>query len=312
MTRVDAAELPALISPNLGPQSLKERPWGGQRLARMRAEFVPAGTPSTTRWGESWEFSTLAGSESRALDRDLSELLGGPLPFLAKLIDTEQALSIQVHPEDDASAGTIGKEEAWIILDAAPGAAVLCGVAEGIDAAELRRRSEAAWADASAGEELIAALERIEVQRGDVILVPGRTIHAIQGGIMLAEIQQPTDCTYRLFDYGSERQIHPEQALGTIDVGAKALRWSVSKQGAHSSTLAGQHVHLEVLRGPEAAKRGHAGVPTLIVCVDGELEVQIDGGSHRLVAGDLRLWMHGSLSCKLAQGAQLVLGHIPN
>jgi mannose-6-phosphate isomerase class I len=274
----------------------------------MRAKYLPADAPTGARWGESWEFSTLPGSESRALGEDLSTLLGGRLPFLAKLIDTEHPLSIQVHPCDDASTGSIGKEEAWIILDAAPGAAVLAGVRDDVDAAGLRGLAEAAWADPRAGKELLASLERIEVQRGDVILVPGRTVHAIQGGILLAEIQQPSDCTYRLFDYGSDRQIHPRQALETIDADAKPQCWFAGHGG--NTHLAGDHVRLEVLVGPLEFERPPVGSPALLVLASGQAQVSAGNQQIGLSAGDLCLWTHSKLAGRLEPGTQLVIGRV--
>ena len=310
MTASAPEQLPALIAPELGPTSLKQRPWGGRRLAEIRGSHIPADAPADAIWGESWEFSTLAGSQSRALGRELSQLLGGPLPFLAKLIDTERALSIQVHPEDDAAAGVVGKEEAWIILDAAPGAAVLVSVREDIDTDELRRRAEAAWRDAEeGGPALVDALERIEVQRGDLILVPGRTVHAIQGGILLAEIQQPSDCTYRVFDYGSERQIHPEQALETIDVHARPKTWIRRDQPQHDQ-LSGRRVSLRVYTGPDEVELPAPDQPALLVCVDGPVSVEATTQSEALDAGDLRLWTRDALSLRLPKGAQLVVGRV--
>ena len=303
-------QLPALIAPSLGPASLKQRPWGGRRLAKLRADSIPADAPPDAIWGESWEFSTLPGSESFALGQELSALLGGPLPFLAKLIDTECALSIQVHPEDDPEAASLGKEEAWVILDATPGAAVLVGVREHVDAPELRRRAEAAWRDPrSHGPNLVEALERIEVARGDVILVPGRTVHAIQGGILLAEIQQPTDCTYRVFDYGSEREIHPEASLATIDVEARPLTW-IRHLADGDRELSGRHVHLSIRQGPAQLSIEHPGVPALLVCVDGSAGLEVGVQSESLKAGDLRLWTHGRLETSLPPGGQLVIGYL--
>jgi mannose-6-phosphate isomerase len=194
-----------------GPATLKPTRWGGTRLATLRGGAARHDAHGLAI-GESWEFSTLPGQESRAGGLPLGELLDSPLPFLAKLIDTALPLSVQVHPGDDADRP--GKEEAWIVLAADPGACVWVGLAAGCEPAEFYRA-------VTAGAPLLDLLQAIPVVPGSVILVPARTVHAIGGGILLAEIQQPRDCTYRFHDHGSERPIQPEQALATVDLDAQ-------------------------------------------------------------------------------------------
>ena len=168
------------------------------------------------RIGESWEFSTLPGSESRVGDRPLAAALGRPLPFLAKLIDTALPLSVQVHPGDDPTTGAPGKEEAWVVLAADPDARVWAGLAPTCSPAEFRRA-------VAAGEPLLHLLRTIPVVAGSVLLIPARTVHAIGGGILLAEIQQPSDCTFRFHDHGSERPIQPREALAAVDLDQQAF-----------------------------------------------------------------------------------------
>jgi hypothetical protein len=243
-----------LIRPEPGPTTLKRVPWGGRRLAALRGRGEPptttaAGPNDELPIGESWEFSTLAGSESRTQGRALSEVLGGPLPFLAKLIDTAAPLSIQVHPEDDPVSGRLGKEEAWIVLDAEPGASVLAGAADGVRDDDLARAMEEAIARPERGAVLLEALRKIPVERGMVILVPAGTVHSIGAGILLAEIQQPTDCTHRLFDYGSDRPIHPEAARAAWRIDAQPRIW---RPGEPSGSLQGRHLTLHVQTPGEA------------------------------------------------------------
>ncbi len=238
----------SLVRPEPGPTTLKRVPWGGRRLAALRAGHerpaTPAGGPTDgLPIEESREFSTLPGSESRAQGRALSEVLGGPLPFLAKLIDTAAPLSIQVHPEDDPANGRLGKEEAWIVLDAEPGASVLAGAAAGVGDGELALAMEEAIARPERGTVLLEALRRIPVERGMVILVPAGTVHSIGAGILLAEIQQPTDCTHRLFDYGSDRPIHPEAARAAWRIEAQPRIW---RPGEPGGSLRGRHLTLHV------------------------------------------------------------------
>lgn len=289
-----------------GPATLKETRWGGERLARLRGGPGDLGRAI----GESWEFSTLAGSESRALGQPLSAVLGRPLPFLAKLIDTRRALSIQVHPDDDPATGTAGKEEAWIVLDADAGAHVLAGTREGVSADDLARLARAAVADPDPAREPAPALERalarVEVAAGTVILVPAGTVHAIGGGILLAEIQQPSDCTYRLFDYGSGRELHVDAALGAARVGARPRVW---RPGDAAQPLRGRHLDLV----PCAA--GHhtfdaAEVDALVVAVAGTSEL-IGAERHVLAPGDLRLCAGGAVDLVVGAHGLCVIGTLP-
>jgi mannose-6-phosphate isomerase len=135
--------------------------------------------------------------------------------LLLKLLFTSQTLSIQVHPDDSTAARLglpNGKTEAWVILAAAPDSRVGLGLKRPVAAAEIRT----AIADGSI-EELI---HWIPVDAGDVVFVPGGTIHSIGAGIVLAEIQQRSDATFRLFDYGRGRELHVDRGIGMSDLDA--------------------------------------------------------------------------------------------
>lgn len=344
-----------LIRPEPGPTTLKRAPWGGRRLAALRVqEGSPAATDGPTAGaadqtndghglpiGESWEFSTLAGSESRAQGRALSEVLGRPLPFLAKLIDTAAPLSIQVHPEDDPASGRLGKEEAWIVLDAEPGASVLAGAADGVADRDLARAMEEAIARPERGAVLLEALRKIPVERGMVILVPAGTVHSIGAGILLAEIQQPSDCTHRLFDYGSDRPIHPDASRAAWRIEAQPRIW---RPGEPSGSLQGRHVALHVQTpgesllggrdsedgsgededgGPDGRTGREAKGPRLLVAVgegvrlsgagDDAARDHAGGADEEGIAmahGDLLLHLDGALRVSVDEGSLLVSGTI--
>lgn len=278
-----------LLRPEPGPTTLKVTRWGGARLAALR----DANSGRTI--GESWEFSTLSGSESRVGGQPLSAALGGPAPFLAKLIDTALPLSVQVHPGDEP--GRPGKEEAWIVLAADAGAQVWAGLADGCAPAEFRRA-------VAAGEPLLGHLRAIPVTTGSVILVPARTVHAIGGGILLAEIQQPADCTYRFHDHGSERPIQPREALATVDLAARAHVW---QPDGRPTALLGEHVALEVL-GPGAHRRDRPAAPTLIVPVRGAVTIHAGDEQQTLAAGELLLAVHGPWWLEVAPAGLCVIG----
>lgn len=169
---------------------LVEKPWGRDRLPPM------FGGMSGRRIGELW-FS--AGEE---------------LPLLVKYIFTSEPLSIQVHPGDRQARERglpRGKTECWFILDADPGARLGLGLRRGMSRDELR----SAASDGSI-EQLI---DWRPVQAGDFLFVPAGTVHAIGAGVSLLEIQQNSDVTYRLYDYGRPRELHLDDAIAVADPG---------------------------------------------------------------------------------------------
>ena len=213
---------------------LKTVVWGGDKIAAFKGI-----TTDDHRIGESWELSGVPGKESVVSNgvlagRDLTSLIeeyGAELvgehvyacednafPLLVKFIDARDDLSIQVHP-DDALAnerhGTKGKTEMWYIVDAAKDASLLAGFTREITAEEYERRI----ADGTITE----VLARHEVHPGDVFFLPAGRVHAICSGCFLAEIQESSDITYRIFDYnrpgldGKPRELHTALAKDAID-----------------------------------------------------------------------------------------------
>ena len=135
----------------------------------------------------------------------------GSLPdLLAKYLFTSAKLSVQVHPRDgEAGPGIPGKDECWLVLDAEPGASLAIGFCEAISADAMR----AAALDGS----IEHLLEWHQVSAGDFFYLPAGTVHAIGAGISLVEVQQNTDITYRLFDYGRPRELHLDAALAVAE-----------------------------------------------------------------------------------------------
>ncbi|MDC0716984.1 class I mannose-6-phosphate isomerase [Nannocystis bainbridge] len=298
------AAVPALLRPELAPATIKDTRWGGHRLAaRLSDEPTTRGAFAGRSIGELWQFSTLPGSESLALGgRGLGDVLGRPLPFLAKLIDTALPLSVQVHPEDrpdPARPGAIlpGKEEAWIVLAADPDARLWAGVRPGVSRDDLAR--------AAADGTIVACLEEHVVTPGLVVLVPAGTVHAIGAGILLAEIQQPSDCTYRLYDYDSGRPLHVEAALATLDVAARPQVW---RPGDASPHLRGTHVELELL-GPGEHRRALA-EPTLIVGTRGTASVRADDCEAKLDETQLLLAVRGPLILTIPEAGLVAVGRV--
>ncbi|MCH5176903.1 MAG: class I mannose-6-phosphate isomerase [Prevotellaceae bacterium] len=223
-----------MLYPLLFDNNLHELVWGGHRLKPLKG--LPADDQPI---GESWEVSAVDGKESivsngihkgkrltdlvlaygdQLLGRKVVETYGLHFPLLVKLIDAERDLSIQVHPDDELAMQrhqSMGKTEMWFVMDATPGASLYSGFCSPISKYEYQKRVE----DGS----ICQVLQRHDVHRGDVFFIPAGRVHAIGGGIMVAEIQQSSDITYRIFDYnrpgldGQPRPLHTEQAEDAID-----------------------------------------------------------------------------------------------
>ena len=219
---------PLLMAPYFRHGS--ETPWGGSMLRDVFLKDAP-----DDQTGESLEVSALEGRESLVLNgpqagrtlgsmirlwgKDLTGEIEGAFPLLIKLLDARELLSVQVHPDDAYAAanegGKLGKTEAWVVLNCEPGAKLAYGVTAG-------REELAELARAGRVEE---ALNWLTVRPGDVLYIPAGTVHALGGGIQCYEVQQSSDVTYRLWDWGrvdkngNPRQLHTEKALDVIHAG---------------------------------------------------------------------------------------------
>ncbi|MEM8533581.1 MAG: type I phosphomannose isomerase catalytic subunit [Chloroflexota bacterium] len=223
------------LYPILLERRIVEPIWGGQRLA----SWLNLPEPQPTRLGETWQVydtntilnGVLAGQTLAQVTKQFgADFIGTrtvarygiDFPLLAKFIDANDKLSIQVHPDDtyahtnEAATGFHGKTEAWYILEATPDANVTYGLERPSNREEFAAAVEA--------ETLEPLLNHTSVRAGDVIFVPAKTLHAINEGIVLFEIQQKSDLTYRVYDYGrldaktgQPRELHLEKALDVSD-----------------------------------------------------------------------------------------------
>ena len=156
-------------------------------------------------WGcEYWIASAYKG----ASQKDFIAAFGKDFPLLVKVIQADERLSVQLHPDDKAAIllegeGNRGKTECWYILDAAEGANLICGLKNGCSRRELR--------EAIQENRLEDYLNIVPVCKGDFVFIPAGTVHAIGGGIRLLEVQQSSDITYRLYDWGRPRELHIEK-----------------------------------------------------------------------------------------------------
>jgi mannose-6-phosphate isomerase len=211
----------------------KERVWGGRELERLYAKSLPPGK----RIGESWEISDrpgdasviangpLAGKTLRWLmENHAAEILGdakpaaeGRFPLLCKILDAREKLSLQVHPPAGKAKELGGepKTEIWFIADAAPDASLFVGLKRGATRAEFEKKI----ADGSVAD----CFHRIPVRAGDAMFLPSGRVHAIGAGLVIFEIQQNSDTTYRVFDWnrvgldGQPRELHVAQSLASIN-----------------------------------------------------------------------------------------------
>lgn len=213
----------------------KDKIWGGEKIRTvLHKEFAPL-----PNCGETWEISGVPGNVSqvaggplagrlltdliaefgpRLVGRKVWERFGQEFPLLIKFIDANEDLSIQVHPNDQLARerhNSFGKTEMWYVLQADPGASLISGFKQATDAE--------GWKIHLQNNTLDQLLNREPVHTGDVFFIPAGRVHTIGKGLMIAEIQQTSDITYRIYDFdrvdaqGNRRELHTELALEAID-----------------------------------------------------------------------------------------------
>lgn len=288
----------------------KARLWGGSKLRTV------LGKPAIgSEIGESWEISGVPGDESVVADgpyagqglpeliaaypeallgRRVLERFGTEFPMLIKFIDAKQDLSIQLHPDDRlarARHNSFGKTEMWYIMDADPGARLIVGFERDVTRAEYQ--------EALADGRLTDLLHYREVKPGDGIFIPAGKIHAIGAGVMLAEIQQSSDVTYRVYDFdrrdaaGKLRELHTDLALDAMDYKRrddfilayerKPDRPAVMAQTPYFTTNYLKLTH------PYETALGKREAFTIYLCVSGEARVCLGDASATLKTGETLL-----------------------
>ena len=282
--------------------------WGGRRLGTVLGKPIGSGDD----FAESWEvvdrhdaqsivrFGPLAGTSLRQLVTDAPDELLGPhrgcerFPLLFKFLDAHRTLSVQVHPDDRRAARLnppdFGKTEAWVILDAQPDSRIFAGLRPGCRRADLAR----ALAEGSVEQCLHAFIPAV----GDCVFMPAGVVHALGAGLLVAEIQQASDATYRLFDWnrveadGQPRALHVEEALEAIDYD----RGPISPQQAEPTTWQGRQrlvtcdkflVDRHELAGPVTLPPDRRA--RLLVVLAGTMQVSHDPAPIPCVKGDTLL-----------------------
>lgn len=291
---------PLVFAPFLRPQV-----WGGRRLEQLLGKRLPP----AGQFGESWEISAHPLHVSRVAEgpyrgQRLDELwfrfrndwYGGPgpvpdrFPWLVKLLDCDQLLSVQVHPNDAMATqllpGESGKTEAWVVLHAEPDSRIYAGLLPGTTRETLEKHLAAGTVS--------ECLHWFSPQPGDALLLPAGTVHSAGGGLVFAEIQQSSDATFRLFDWnrtaddGRPRALHTREALASIDWKAPPIDLrrcspvAAASEGLSCEPLvAGPHFRLERYRLTGRMPLATGGRMSVWMVLAGQAELAGRGRSYR-------------------------------
>ena len=288
------------------------RLWGGRRLAGLLTAPLPGDGPI----GEAWVLSDREDHPSRVADgplkgRTIAQLLEqfsqqvmGTLagrfprfPLLLKFLDAREMLSVQVHPSDAhwdlLPAGETGKTEAWVVLEAGPESRIYAGLRPGVTEAGLRQ--------AIANGGVADQLEYITPQPGDAVFIPAGTVHSLGGDIVVFEVQQNSDVTFRLYDWGhvdaktgQPRPLQVDQALACVDFGECAGGLLAPVVETTTPVERERLFHCEQfwlsrLHGDSPFTVGAAGVPRVLVCIEGTGQLDHGGATYVVGKGEVFL-----------------------
>ncbi len=287
------------------------RPWGGRRFADLFAAPLPDGPV-----GEAWLLSDRDEHQSRVANGPLAgqsigqlleqwpEAMLGSLvgcfprfPLLLKFIDARETLSVQVHPSDreasDLCLGDSGKTEAWVVLEAEPDTHIYAGLRPGTTQDDLRR----ALADTTVTDRLACFTPKA----GDGVFLPAGTVHALGGGVVVFEVQQNSDLTFRLHDWdrvdprtGQLRELQVDRGLACTDFAAGPVvpvlpMEQCSDPGQAEEMFRCEQFGLRRFTGESRFSVGMEGSPRVLVCIGGEGDLEYDGQGFAVRAGEVVL-----------------------
>lgn len=291
---------------------LKDKIWGGTRLKTMLYKEIS----DANCCGESWEVSGLVGDESMIIngflaENNLNELLeiymtelvgeknyekyGLGFPLLIKFIDAQDNLSVQVHPNDELAQrkyGQSGKTEMWHVIASEPGSGLYVGFNKTV--------SKAQFEEAIANGTVEDVLQFYPVQPGDTFMIPAGTVHAIGKGVLLAEIQQPSDITFRVFDWnrvddeGNSRELHVQEALEAIDFDHQTDNFKVEYQPQLNKTVRlvrSQYFNTSLLEFDQPLNKSFVEIDSFVIymCLDGQILLAYGDERERLETGEVVL-----------------------
>ncbi|CAZ94699.1 class I mannose-6-phosphate isomerase [Zobellia galactanivorans] len=307
---------------------LKERLWGGTKLKDVLGKPI-----ENDITGESWELSTVSGDISVVANGDLAgtslqdliekepenvlgksvyDRFGTDFPILIKFIDAKQDLSIQLHPNDELAKkrhNSFGKTEMWYVMDADDDASLIVGFNKDVTKEEYAKSLE--------NDTLLDLLNYEKVKEGDTFFINTGKIHAIGAGVLLAEIQQTSDITYRVFDFnrkdknGNLRELHTEQALDAIDYTKKddfKVKYSQEKNTVNAMVDCPYFKtdFLDLNAGLTQDVSGRDSF-TIFMCVGGSATIANENGSVELKRGETTLLPAVSNTIKITtEGAKLL------
>ena len=304
---------------------LKERIWGGEKLKTILNKPI---TSKIT--GESWELSTVEGDVSMVANGDLAgkslndlidsnpeELLGTDVykrfgkqfPLLFKYLDAREDLSIQVHPNDELAKkrhNSFGKTEMWYVMQADKDSKLIVGFKEDSNAAEYLENLK--------NKTLLTILDNVKVEVGDVFFLETGTVHAIGAGLVIAEIQQTSDVTYRLYDFdrvdaeGNERELHVDLALDAINYNKIDTYKKYNKDVNQSNSMVDCPyftTNFLPLEGEITVNKSGNSF-TVYMCVEGDFELEYEGAKMKYIKGDTIL-IPASLKTFVLKGKASIL-----
>jgi mannose-6-phosphate isomerase len=288
------------------------RLWGGRRLSNLLSTPLPGDGPV----GEAWVLSDRSDHQSmvangpltgqtlgQVMERFQEELMGKlssrfrRFPLLLKFLDAHQMLSVQVHPSDAhpelIPAGETGKTEAWVVIEANKGSRIYAGLKPGTTDGDLRH----SLADGTIADHLVGIVPK----PGDAVFIPAGTVHTLGGGVVVFEVQQNSDVTFRLYDWGhvdaktgQPRPLQVDQALASIDFasnnGGLVTPTVVTTTPVERERLFDcEHFLLWRLRGESSFNVGAAEMPRVLVCIEGSGWLEGGGSAYGVEKGEVWL-----------------------
>jgi mannose-6-phosphate isomerase len=289
----------------------KYRMWGGNKLQTvLNKEY------EEDQIGESWEISDVKGDETQVINGELAgytlqrlsrefgadflgkkvhETFGDEFPLLIKFIDAKTPLSVQVHPHDSVAKerhNSFGKNEMWYIMDADDHAEIIVGFNK-----ELDKTSYSTYLEE---KKLLEVLNTVQTKAGDTFYIPTGRVHAIGAGVLLAEIQQTSDITYRIYDYdrvdkltGKTRELHNEQALDVIDFKTyDSYKTAYSRKPNQSNTLVhSPYFKTNIIPVQGTVDKEYSDLDSFVIyiCTKGSVEIISGSDSYQLDKGSTLL-----------------------
>jgi mannose-6-phosphate isomerase len=287
---------------------LLEKVWGGRRLERYGKDLPPGANV-----GESWEIAdldrtsvsgggggaaqstvrsgahagrtlrSLMDAHGEALMGDLERTASGGFPLLLKLLDARTNLSVQIHPSPAYAAAHPEahlKTESWLVLEATPAASLYAGLKEGVTAEDLRVGIER--------QEVAPLLEEIPATPGMCYTLPSGLIHALGAGVLVAEVQTPSDTTFRLFDWGrSGREMHPEEAMACLEMERQRPPSGMLGEGSRRRVVAETEAYRAAIVSLQRGERiviEESARPRVALITEGEATLRDDAGEAEEIA----------------------------